>query len=265
MKFTKKTIKQNFTVDIEVEDTPVYQLSNGMVSHNTSSLVLGTASGIHAWHNDYYIRRIRVGKNEAIYSYLSIFHPEVIEDEYFKPKEQAVISLPVKAPDGSIFRFESPMQLLDRVSLFNTEWVKTGHRDGQNTHNVSVTVSIKKEVEKVSKIDENGAVITDSNNNPILEDRKDEKGHLIYKINEWPAVGKWMWGNRESFNGISVLPYDGGSYIQAPFTDCTKKEYEDMMEILSDIDLTKVVEMVDNTNLSGEVACGASGCEVISA
>ena len=157
------------------------------------------------------------------------------------------------------------MQLLDRVSLFNTEWVKTGHRDGQNTHNVSVTVSIKKEVEKVSKIDENGAVITDSNNNPILEDRKDEKGHLIYKINEWPAVGKWMWENRESFNGISVLPYDGGSYIQAPFTDCTKKEYEDMMEILSDIDLTKVVEMVDNTNLSGEVACGASGCEVISA
>jgi ribonucleoside-diphosphate reductase alpha chain len=231
----------------------------------TSSLVLGTASGIHAWHNDYYIRRIRVGKNEAIYSYLSIFHPEVVEDEYFKPKEQAVISLPVKAPEGSIFRFESPMQLLDRVSLFNTEWVKTGHRDGQNTHNVSVTVSIKKEVEKVSKIDENGAVITDSNNNPILEDRKDEKGHLIYKINEWPAVGKWMWENRESFNGISVLPYDGGSYIQAPFTDCTKKEYEDMMEILSDIDLTKVVEMVDNTNLSGEVACGASGCEVISA
>jgi hypothetical protein len=231
----------------------------------TSSLVLGTASGIHAWHNDYYIRRIRVGKNEAIYSYLSIFHPEVIEDEYFKPKEQAVISLPVKAPEGSIFRFESPMQLLDRVSLFNTEWVKTGHRDGQNTHNVSVTVSIKKEVEKVSKIDDKGAVITDSNNNPILEDRKDEKGHLIYKINEWPAVGKWMWENRESFNGISVLPYDGGSYIQAPFTDCTKKEYEDMMEILSDIDLTKVVEMVDNTNLSGEVSCGGNGCEVISA
>jgi ribonucleoside-diphosphate reductase alpha chain len=73
-----------------------------------------------------------------------------------------------------------------------------------------------------------------------------------------------MWENRESFNGISVLPYDGGSYIQAPFTDCTKKEYEDMMEILSDIDLTKVVEMVDNTNLSGEVSCGGNGCEVLS-
>ena len=228
----------------------------------TSSLVLGTASGIHAWHNDYYIRRIRVGKNEAIYTYLSIYHPELVEDEYFKPKEQAVISLPVKAPEGSILRFESPMNLLERVSRFNLDWVKNGHRDGQNTHNVSVTVSIKKETEKVSKLDENGKVVLDSNNNPIKEDRRDEKGNLVYKINEWPMVGSWMWENRESFNGISVLPYDGGSYIQAPFSDCTKKTYEEMMEVLSDIDLTKVIEMTDNTNLSGEVSCGGNGCEI---
>jgi ribonucleoside-diphosphate reductase alpha chain len=228
----------------------------------TSSLVLGTASGIHAWHNDYYIRRIRVGKNEAIYTYLSIYHPELVEDEYFKPKDQAVISLPVKSPEGSILRFESPMNLLDRVSKFNTNWVRSGHRDGQNTHNVSVTVSIKKETEKISKIDENNVILVDSNNHPIKEDRRDENGNLIYKINEWPSVGKWMWENRESFNGISVLPYDGGSYIQAPFEDCTKEKYEKMMEVLSDIDLTRVIEMVDNTNLSGEVACGAGGCEV---
>jgi ribonucleoside-diphosphate reductase alpha chain len=228
----------------------------------TSSLVLGTASGIHAWHNDYYIRRIRVGKNEAIYTYLSIYHPELVEDEYFKPKDQAVISLPVKSPEGSILRFESPMNLLDRVSKFNTNWVRSGHRDGQNTHNVSVTVSIKKETEKISKIDENNIILVDSNNHPIKEDRRDENGNLIYKINEWPSVGKWMWENRESFNGISVLPYDGGSYIQAPFEDCTKEKYEKMMEVLSDIDLTRVIEMVDNTNLSGEVSCGGNGCEV---
>jgi ribonucleoside-diphosphate reductase alpha chain len=228
----------------------------------TSSLVLGTASGIHAWHNDYYVRRIRVGKNESIYTYLSIYHPELVEDEYFKPKEQAVISLPVKAPEGSIYRFESPMNLLERVSTFNKNWVGTGHRDGQNTHNVSVTVSIKKETEKLSKLDENGKVILDSNNNPIKEDRRDEKGNLVYKINEWPMVGKWMWDNRESFNGISVLPYDGGSYIQAPFTDCTKKTYEEMMEVLRDIDLTKVIETTDSTNLMGEQACAGGACEV---
>lgn len=229
----------------------------------TSSLVLGTASGIHAWHNDYYIRRIRVGKNESIYTYLSIYHPELLEDEYFKPKDQAVISLPVKAPKGSILRFEPPMDLLERVRLFNTKWVKGGHRDGENTHNVSVTVSIKKEGEKVSKLDENGVVVLDSNDNPIMEDRRDDKGNLVYKVNEWPMVGKWMWENRESFNGISVLPYDGGSYIQAPFEDCSKEKYEKMMEVLSDIDLTKVVEVSDSTNLSGEVSCGGGACEVL--
>jgi len=228
----------------------------------TSSLVLGTASGIHAWHNDYYVRRIRVGKNEAIYTYLSIYHPELIEDEYFKPKEQAVISVPVKAPEGSIFRFESPMDLLERVRLFNTKWVKSGHRDGQNTHNVSVTVSIKKETEKVSKLDDNGIQLLDSNSQPIMEDRRDSDGNIIYKVNEWPAVGEWMWANRTTFNGISVLPYDGGTYIQAPFTDCSKEKYEEMMKSLSNIDLTKVIEMTDNTNLSGEAACSSGGCEI---
>ena len=228
----------------------------------TSSLVLGTASGIHAWHNDYYIRRIRVGKNEAIYSYLSIYHPELIEDEYFKPKEQAVISVPVKAPEGSIFRFESPMDLLERVRLFNTKWVKSGHRDGQNTHNVSVTVSIKKEAEKVSKLDDNGIQLLDSNSQPVMEDRRDAEGNVIYKVNEWPAVGEWMWANRGTFNGISVLPYDGGSYLQAPFTDCSRDTYDKMMLSISNIDLTKVIEAQDNTNLSGEISCGGGACEI---
>lgn len=228
----------------------------------TSSLVLGTASGIHAWHNDYYIRRIRVGKNEAIYTYLSIYHPELVEDEFFKPKEQAVISVPVKAPEGSIFRFESPMDLLERVRLFNTKWVRAGHRDGQNTHNVSVTVSIKKEPEMVTKLDENGIQLLDSNGQPILEPRRDSEGDVIYKVNEWPAVGEWMWANKDTFNGISVLPYDGGSHTQAPFTDCSKEVFEKMMKSLSNVDLTKVIETQDNTNLSGEISCGGGACEI---
>ena len=262
MRIVKKEIKKNFTVDIEVDETPVYQLKNGIVSHNTSSLVLGTSSGIHAWHNDYYVRRIRVGKNEAIYTYLSIYHPELIEDEYFKPKEQAVISVPVKAPEGSIFRFESPMQLLERVKLFNTKWVRGSHRDGQNTHNVSVTVSIKKKSEKASKIDDNGNQILDGNGKPIFEDRRTSDGNIVYKTNEWPAVGEWMWNNRDTFNGISVLPYDGGNYLQAPFEDCSKETYDRMMQSLSNIDLTKVIELQDNTNLSGEISCGGGACEI---
>ena len=81
----------------------------------TTSLALGTSSGIHAWHNDYYVRRIRVGKNEAIYTYLAEYHPELIEDEYFRPHDTAVISIPQKAPEGAILRTESPFALLDRI------------------------------------------------------------------------------------------------------------------------------------------------------
>ena len=77
----------------------------------TSSLALGTSSGIHAWHNDFYIRRIRVGKNEPIYTYLAINHPELIEDEYFRPHDTAVISVPQKAPAGSILRPESALDI----------------------------------------------------------------------------------------------------------------------------------------------------------
>lgn len=191
----------------------------------TSSLVLGTSSGIHAWHNDYYIRRIRVGKNEAIYTYLSINHPELVEDEIFRPHDTAVISIPQKSPEGSILRYESPFELLERVKKVSKEWIKFGHRGGQNTHNVSATISLKEE--------------------------------------DWELAGEWMWDNREHYNGLSVLPYNGGTYQQAPFEDCDEETYNTMMNSLSSVDLTKVIELQDNTNLSGEVACAGGACEIV--
>lgn len=206
----------------------------------TSSLVLGTSSGIHGWHNDYYIRRLRVGKNESIYHYLAENHPELVEDEFFRPHEQAVISVPQKAPEGSIFRYEKPLKLLERVKKFNLEWVHEGHIDGQNTHNVSVTVNVKKEYGK----------------------RDPETGRMSIKLNEWPMVGEWMWENRDTFNGISVLPYDGGSYVQQPFENCSEETYHEMMKSLKNIDLSKIIELDDNTDLSGELACSSGGCEI---
>lgn len=190
----------------------------------TASLVLGTSSGIHAWHNDYYIRRIRVGKNEAIYTYLLINHPELLEDDFFRPHDTAVISVPQKAPEGSILRHETPLHLLRRIKKITTDWIKPGHRTGANTHNVSATISLRPQ--------------------------------------DWESVGKWMWEHREYYNGLSVLPYDGGTYVQSPFSDCSKEEYEKLFEKLHTIDLSKVVEMQDETDLSGELACSSGGCEV---
>ncbi len=71
-----------------------------------------------------------------------------------------------------------------------------------------------------------------------------------------------MWNNREYYNGLSVLPYNGGTYQQAPFEDCDEETYERMMKSLSNIDLSKVVELTDNTDLSGELACSGGACEV---
>ena len=190
----------------------------------TTSLTLGTSSGIHAWHNDFYVRRIRVGKNEAIYAYLADNHSTLIEDDYFRPHDTAVISIPQSAPKGSILRTESPFDLLNRVKKIATEWVNPGHRRGSNTHNVSATISLKE--------------------------------------GDWEKAGEWMWKNREYYNGLSVLPYDGGTYVQAPFEDITEKKFNKLVKSLTSINLLEVVELEDNTDLKGELACAGGACEI---
>jgi ribonucleoside-diphosphate reductase alpha chain len=73
-----------------------------------------------------------------------------------------------------------------------------------------------------------------------------------------------MWKNREFYTGISVLPYDGGTYVQAPFTDCTEEEYENMMSILQhDINMADVVEHDDNTDLKDQQACAGGKCDIV--
>jgi ribonucleoside-triphosphate reductase len=191
----------------------------------TTSLVVGSSSGIHAWHSEYYIRNIRFGKNESIYKYLSQNHPQLVQDEFFKPEQQAVVGIPVKAPEGSIFRTESAIELLERVKKFSLEWIKPGHRKGDNTHNVSATISIGND--------------------------------------EWEEVGVWMWQNKEYYNGLSVLPRNDHTYVQAPFEECTKEHYEELFAKLGEVDLTKVVEESDETNLTDQAACAGGVCEII--
>ena len=155
---------------------------------------------------------------------MSQYHPELVEDEYFRPHDTAVISAPQKAPAGAITRSETALEMLERVKRVSAEWVKAGHRKGQNTHNVSATVTIREE--------------------------------------EWDEVGEWMWENRETYNGLSVLPHSDHTYKQAPFEDCDEQTYEDMMKSLLEIDLTNVMEMQDDTDLQGELACAGGSCEI---
>jgi len=234
---SKKVLKMDMTKAVDIvkrENSRVAKLiginkaarTTCVKPAGTTSLVLGTSSGIHAWHNDFYIRRLRVGKNEPIYSYLKKNNPDLVTDEYFRPHDTAVIEIPQSAPKGSILRTESAFDLLKRVKQVATEWVKPGHRAGSNTHNVSATISLKED--------------------------------------EWDKAGQWMWNNRDHYNGLSVLPYDGGTYTQAPFEDITEQEFNKRVKSLNDVNLSNIVEETDETDLSGELACAGGVCEITS-
>jgi ribonucleoside-diphosphate reductase alpha chain len=190
----------------------------------TTSCVLGTASGIHAWHNDYYLRTVRFNKSEDIAKYLIANHPEMCEDDALRSHDTLCARIPIKAPEGSIMRTETPIELLERVKHFSVNWIKSGHRNGYNTHNVSATVSLKED--------------------------------------EWLPVGEWMWKNREHYNGLSVLPYWGGTYQQAPFEDITKEEYEERISRLTSMDLTSIVEEDDTVNFGQIAACAGANCSI---
>jgi ribonucleoside-diphosphate reductase alpha chain len=191
----------------------------------TTSLVLGTSSGIHAWHDDFYMRRIRLGKNEALYQYLSIYHPEMLEDDVFKPTLQSVLSVPQRSPEGSITRKESAMDMLERIKTINKNWIKPGHRKGNNMHNVSATVTIKQ--------------------------------------SEWAEVGDWLYENKEYFTALSFLPEDLGTYVQAPFETITEEQFNEAIKWLHSLDLSKVVEISDNTALMDQAACAGGACEIV--
>jgi ribonucleoside-triphosphate reductase (thioredoxin) len=189
----------------------------------TTSCVLGTSSGIHAWHSKYYLRTVRYNLNEAIANYLKTTVPELCELDVLRPHDTLCVRIPQMAPDNSVLRSEEDtMKFLERIKRYNEQWVKAGHRSGNNTNNVSATVSIKED--------------------------------------EWDRVADWMWSNKESFNGLSIIPYDGGSYVQAPFEEITEAEYERRKALIGDIDLSQIIEVDDFTDVSQEVACAGGAC-----
>ena len=183
--------------------------------------VLG--SGIHAWHAKYTLRSVRINKSEPLYEYLLGIMPDFVESDILN-MDKAVVSIPLEAPEGIILRDEPVMNLLNRIKRFSDEWVKPGHIDGVDTHNVSATVSVKPD--------------------------------------EWDRVSEWMWDNQQSYNGLSLMPYSGGNYKQAPFIEITKKVYEEMIaKFPIDFDFTKIVENT-SVNHSLNAACAGGACEL---
>ena len=213
------------TYDVEVENEHWFY-AGAVKSHNTTSCVLSCSSGIHAWHSEKYIRNMQCAVGDDLYNYFMTNHPELIKVMDYDPKS-AVIGIPQISPSNAIIRnAETALDFVERVKKFNVEWVQVGHRRGPNFNNVSATISVKD--------------------------------------NEWDTLQQWMWDNRTSYNGLSILPYDGGTYADAPFQEVSDEVFNRKLEYIlnNDIDLTMIEELVDNTTLSAEVACAGGQCEI---
>jgi ribonucleoside-diphosphate reductase alpha chain len=133
------------------------------------------------------------------------------------------------------------------------DWIKPGHINADNTHNVSATISV----------DKSRLYYKHDDKSFKLEFPEIKQGEEGFNFDEWEAVGEWMWGNKEFYNGLSVLPFDGGTYSQAPFQNITKEEYEELLNGLSNVDLSQIIEEDDIINFNDSVACGGGNCEII--
>lgn len=191
----------------------------------TMSCVVGSASGIHARFDEYYLRRVRMNKTDALAKYLKQVVPELVEDDLFSPTG-VVVTIPQESPKGSIIRsHETAETLLNRILHYNENWVAPGHRTGENRHNVSATVS--------------------------------------YKPEEVDIIREILWNNRDLYSGISLLPYDNGSYKQAPFESCDKDTFQRLEKLIKNVNLSEVIEFEDNTKRIEQLACSGGVCEIV--
>lgn len=191
----------------------------------TASCVLGSSSGIHARHSEFYLRRVRMNKDDELARYLMRVVPELVENDVFSPTG-VVVTIPQESPQGAITRHqESALSLFDRVKHYYNNWVIPGHREGANTHNVSCTIN--------------------------------------YKPEEIDELLKRLWEDRFQYAAVSLLPFSDTIYQQAPFEDCNKETFEKYNKMIKEVDLTKVLELEDNTNRAEQLACSGGVCEIV--
>lgn len=182
----------------------------------TVSQLVDSASGIHARHAPYYIRRIRMDKKDPIYTYLKD-KGIAVEDEAFRPESTAVFSFPIKAPEGAVTRNDmTAIEQLELWSIYQEHWCE---------HKPSVTITVKDE--------------------------------------EWIEVGAWVWKHFDDISGISFLPHSNHTYVQAPYEEITKEQYEDLLARQpTEFSWDGFVETGDNTDGSQTLACVGGICEI---
>ena len=182
----------------------------------TVSQLVDSASGIHARHSQYYIRRVRGDKKDPLSAFLTTAGVPA-EDCVMRPDSTVVFSFPMKAPEGARLRDDlTAIEHLDVWMMYQRHWCE---------HKPSVTISVKED--------------------------------------EWMDVGAWVFRNFDEISGVSFLPWAGGTYRQAPYEECTKEQYEEMLSKMpKEIKWDDLVEVDDNVEGAQTLACVAGHCEI---
>lgn len=220
----------NLAVDVntklarKIGTNPAWRVTT-VKPEGSSSAFLGSASGIHDREGEFYLRRVRMNKDDALSNYLRNQIPELVEDDVTSATG-VVVTVPQKSPPGAeIKKNNTALSLFERALRYNKNWVEAGHVQGPNYNNVSCTLNVRE--------------------------------------HEWEPLSQAMWEKRESYSGISLFPYSEPNYAQLPFEVCTQETYEKYAAYVKDVDLKQIREEVDLTDRAGVVACGGGSCEVV--
>ena len=236
MKIRKITVCENesFVGDIEVENTHSYQLDNGCVSHNTVSILLGTASGIHSHHARKYFRRIQCNKNDNVYKHFKQYNSHAIEESVWSAtKTDDVITFPIQVSDGVVIKKDlTALKHLKYILSTQKNWVMNGSTEANKKnihHSVSCTV--------------------------IVDDK------------EWDDVINYIFDHKDYFTAVSFISNTGDkAYKQAPMeevvTEEDQKKFDNLVKNWKRVDYSKLSENNDETTLQKEVACGGGSCEL---
>lgn len=199
----------------------------------TTSLVLGTGSGIHPQHARRYFRRVQAAAVEKPLQYFKLHNPHMVEKSQWG-KTDEVITFCVEVPETAIVKKDiTAIPFLEIVKNTYLNWVVPGTARPDSSpgavHNVSNTVMVNED--------------------------------------EWDLVSKFIFDNRACFSGISLLPKTGDKiYKQAPLEAVESEEdikkWNEMVKNYTAIDWSLFEEMDDNTDRQGEVACHGGACEM---
>jgi ribonucleoside-triphosphate reductase (thioredoxin) len=199
----------------------------------TSSIVLGSSSGIHPHHARKYFRRIQVNKDDNVYNFFKIYNPHATEPSVWSAnKTDDVITFPIEVSPNAIIKEQlTALQHLEIIKSTQLNWVNTGTTEANAKpldHSVSCTVMVKD--------------------------------------HEWEEVTKYLFENQKYFTAVSLLPATGDKiYQQAPMEAVVTPEDEEKWNKLvaqwESVDYSKLEETDDETSHLAEAACAGGKCE----